>query len=238
MRINRRYFPLVIVTAVPLALRAQTVDPSGHWQGSISVPSRPIAIEIDLQKNAKGELVGTLSNAAQNVSGLPLAKVSVEGKSLHLFLTPATGGGTFDGLLSDDRLSFEGKFNTADGAHTIPFLLTRTGDAKIEAAPKSPPIGKEFEGTWNGALAVNGDLRRLVLTMSNQPDGTSMGTILSVDGGGIEAPVALDVKGPLLTVTVKMVAGSFAGTLSADGKSIDGTWTEGIATFPLTFKKK
>ena len=63
-----------------------------------------------------------------------------------------------------------GEFTTSQGGYTIPFNLTRTGNAQIAAAPRSAPIGKELEGTWNGTLEVAGKHERLVLKMANQID--------------------------------------------------------------------
>lgn len=130
-----------------------------------------------------------------------------------------------------------GTFNTTEGGHSIPFSLTRTGDARIDAPPKSPPIGKELEGTWNGTLDVNGTARRLVLTMSNQADGTSTASLLSVDGGGVAIPVAIVQKGTSVMLDVQMVGGSYAGTLNADGTELVGSWKQGQAALPLTFKR-
>ena len=75
--------------------------------------------------------------------------------------------------MSEDGRSIAGKF--AQAGYSMPFALTRTGDAKIEATPKSATIGKALEGTWSGTLDVSGVQRQLVLTLANQPDGTSDG---------------------------------------------------------------
>ena len=43
------------------SLRAQLpADPSGHWEGSIQAPDRDVKIEVDLAKNRKGEIAGTI----------------------------------------------------------------------------------------------------------------------------------------------------------------------------------
>ena len=89
----------------------------------------------------------------------------------------------------------------------MPFSLTRTGDARIEAAARSAPIGKELEGTWHGTLDVNGIQRRLVLTMANQPDGTATGTFVNVEEG-LEIPITtITQKASSVTLDVKTVGG-------------------------------
>src|SRR5258708_8359988 len=77
-------------------LRAQAAaDPSGHWQGMLQAPGMDVEFEVDLAKNGSGELAGTVSIPAQQLKGLPLLKVAVEGSSVTFYaradqpLTPA-----------------------------------------------------------------------------------------------------------------------------------------------------
>jgi hypothetical protein len=199
------------------------------------VPNREVSIEVDLAKNARGELAGTFSNPARNLKGFPLASVTVEGNAIRLLIKANSGGGTFEGVLSGDGRSMSGTFNTTEGGYSIPFGLTRTGDARIEAAATSAPIGKELEGTWHGALVANGKQVRLVLTLSNHPDGT--GSILQVDEG-LDVPIAtITQKASSLTLDITAVGGSYSGTLNADGTELAGTWNEGQVSLPLTFRR-
>ena len=224
------------------SLLAQTAgDPSGHWTGAIHVPpfngagAREVAIDVDLAKSPQGELAGTFSQPAQKLKGLPLSNVAVEGPSVSFELKATDGGGLFRGTLADGA-SMSGEFTTSQGGYTIPFNLTRTGDAQIAAAPRSAPIGKELEGTWNGTLGVAGKRERLVLKMANQPDGTSAGTILDLDGSNVEIPIAMTQKASNVTVDIATVGGSYAAVLSASHELV-GTWTQGSIALPLTFTR-
>ena len=124
-----------------------------------------------------------------------------------------------------------------EGGHAIPFSLTRTGDARIASAPKSPPIGKELEGTWNGTLDVGERQMRIVVKMANQPDGTATGTIVSQDGTGVEIPIAMTQKGSSLTVDVPSVGASFAGVLNTAGNGVGRHVDPGTVGFALTLKR-
>jgi hypothetical protein len=211
------------------------VDPSGHWEGSIQIqPNMEMKVEMDVAKNAKGELAGTFGQPAQGVKGLPLSMVAVEGRSVRVVVKGGPEAATFQGTLSADGKSMAGDVNQAGRA--VPFSLTRTGDARIAAAPKSPPIGKELEGTWNGTLDVNGAQMRLVVKMANQPDGTATGTIVSPDGSGMEIPIAMTQKASNVTVDVASVGASFVGVLNGPGTELTGTWTQGSTALPITFR--
>ena len=236
MRTFTRLFVLAALILLPApSLPAQTaVDPSGHWEGTIQVPNMEMKIQIDLAKNSKGELAGTFGQPAQGVKGIPLPTVAVEGRSVRFVVKAGPDVSTFVGVLSADGKSMSGDVTL--GGHAVPFSLTRTGDARIAPAPKSPPIGKELEGTWNGTLDAGGRQMRLVLKMANQPDGTATGTIVSLDGSGVEIPIAMTQKARSLTIDVPSVGISYVGVLNAAGTELVGTWTQGPAVLPLTFR--
>ena len=229
---------LLLAPASPLLAQA-ALDPSGHWTGAIHVPpfngasAREIGIDIDIARTAGGALEATFSQAAQNIKGLPLGKVTLEGKSVS-FELKANGGGLFKGTLADAK-TMSGEFVTSEGGYTIPFDLARTGDAQIPAAPKSAAIGKELEGTWSGTVEFGGKQERLVLKLTNRADGTSAGTILDLDGSNVDIPIAVTQKAASVTVEVSSVSASFTGVLN--GNELTGTWNQGPLTLPLTFTR-
>jgi hypothetical protein len=236
--------PRLILTAsivfVPTVLFAQPVaDPSGHWSGAIHVPAyngasaREVGVEIDLAKNAKGELAATFSQPDQNVKGLPLGNVSFDGKTVS-FELKANGGGVFNGTLADTK-SIAGEFITSEGGYNIPFSLARTGDAVVVAAPKSAAIGKDLEGTWSGTIEFQGKQEHLVLKLINQADGSASGSVVDLDGSNVEIPVGITHKASAVTIEVTSVAASFAGTLN--GANLVGTWNQGPLSLPVTFTR-
>jgi len=236
----RAYTRLVFVASLLLvpatSLLAQTaVDPSGHWEGTVQLPSMPVNVEIDLAKNSKGELAGTFSQPADGVKGLPLSTVAVENRSVRFVVKGGPEPATFEGALSADGHSLTGSI--AQAGASLPLTLTRTGDARIAPAPKNAAIGKELEGTWNGALDLGGRQMRITLKMSNQPDGTATGTIVSADGSGVEIPIGMTQKASTLTIDVASVGASYVGVLNEAGTELSGTWTQGPGSLPLTFKR-
>ena len=237
----RQFTRTAVVTAAllfspaPSLFTQAAVDPSGHWEGTVAIPDMPMKIELDLAKNAKGVLAGTFGQPAQMVKGLPLSTLVVDGRSIRFVLKGGPEASTFAGVIADDGKSIAGDVTQA--GQTVPFSLTRTGEARIAEAPKSAAIGKELEGTWNGVLDVGERQMRLVLTMANQPDGTAAGTVMSPDGSGVAVPIGMTQKGPNLTVDVPSIGASFAGVLNTAGTELAGTWTQATASLPLTLRK-
>ena len=239
MRVQRRIPVLAAAWLLVSALSVQAqapVDPSGHWEGAITAPFGEVLVEIDLARSATGELTGTFSQPKQNLRGFPLANVVVDGRAISFQIKPSGGGGgAFHGILIADGKSMSGDFTAPIG--TAPFNLTRTGEARIEAAPRNAPIAKELEGTWAGTLSVGARDLRLLLRLANQPGGTATGVILDPDQG-VEIPLGLTVNGATLTLNSTPLKGDFfVGTLNQAGTELVGTFTDGPLTAPLTFRR-
>jgi hypothetical protein len=215
-----------------MAARAQSVDPSGHWDGAIAIPGGEIPFQVDLAMNAQGKLAAAYSRPDDNLKGMPMINVSLDGRAIRFDL-PVDGGIRFQGILLSGGKTISGDVTAAIG--TAPFTLTRTGDAQMAAAPKNPPIDKGLEGTWRGTLVLPDKSLRLVLRLSNDADGTSSGSITSIDQGGIEFPLGVTQKADSLTLNTPAIGGDFyTGTLNAAGE-LAGTFTQGAATAPITF---
>jgi hypothetical protein len=240
----RHRLPMIatVLLSLPAAgvLAQPAVDPSGHWEGAIHTPNKEVKIGVDLARSGNGELIGTFGNPEEHIAGYPLSEVAVENRTVRFVLKAGSGGGPFEGLVSDDGKSISGKFtaSTAQGNFDVPFTLTRTGDARVEPTPKSAPISKELEGTWNAALEVEGKQMTVVLKLANNADGTSSGTTAIAEQRGAEIPITkITQNGSSVALDVKIVGGGFTGTLSPDRSQIVGTWTQGSFVGPLTFKR-
>ncbi|HEV7764737.1 MAG TPA: hypothetical protein VGQ76_07040 [Thermoanaerobaculia bacterium] len=211
-------------------------DVSGHWDGVIQAPQMDVAIAVDLARDATGALTGTFDSPARQVRAFPLANITASGTSVA-FEIKANGGGTFRGTITPDGKSVSGTFAMAgpDGqSMEIPFQLTRTRDAVVEAAPKSPAIAKNLEGKWTGTIVVEETQKPIELHLSNHADGTSTGVLKTNDG--VEVPIwriAQTESG--VRLEVRMVGGSWEGKL--EGDALVGTWTQGAFTAPLTFRR-
>jgi len=213
------------------SVRAQTaVDPAGHWEGKIEVPGMDVALEVDLAKTASG-YTGTVGMPAQKLKGLPLVKVAVDGKTVTF---AARTDQTMTGDLSDDGKTMSGTF--AGAAGSVPFIMTRTGDAHVASPVTSAPIGKDLEGTWTTTVADTGN--NVALTLTNHGDGTATGTLVNLSEGGLQIPVRFTQSGSNVTFQATVADGSFSGTLNATGTELSGTWTEGTTTKVISFRKK
>lgn len=225
---------LALVVSSTVMFAQPAAAPSGHWEGAIQVPGQELKIAIDLARRGE-KWDGTISIPAQGLKGLPLLDIASQGDSVSFTISGVPGTPTFKGTVSKDAKSFAGEFSQGGG--TLPFAVTRTGDAKFEPPPASTPIDKALEGAWEGSVNMGGATLRLVLKLSSGPDGRGKAVIVSVDQGGAEVPVAAVIQaGSHLTLAVPAVLGSYEGDLK-DGQ-LTGTWTQGPTSVPLTFKRQ
>jgi hypothetical protein len=95
----------------------------------------------------------------------------------------------------------------------------------------------EIEGVWEGTLDAAGAKVRLVLHIVSKGDGTLKALMDSPDQGIKDIQVDdIELKKDRLHFKVNMVGGKYKGLLDAEGKTLDGTWSQG-GDFNLVFKK-
>jgi len=215
------------------AASAQTATASGHWTGVLDTPAQALDVEVDLKPGTPPAWVGTISIPAQNLKAFPLSSIEVQGTSVSFVMANVPGTPTFKGTLAADGATISGDFSQGGGS--IPFKMTRKGDAVITPPTKSTTVTKELEGTWNGALEAGGNTLRLTLKLANGPDAAT-GSIISVDQGGAEIPITTITQTEShLTLDLPAIAGKYSGDFK-DGKLV-GTWSQGPGSAPLEFTR-
>jgi hypothetical protein len=227
----------VLLAAVHLGAApvvAQTAaGPAGHWEGAIHVPGQELAIAVDLFAHQDQTWDGAISIPAQNIKAMPLAEVTVQGDTVGFAMKGVPGDPRFKGTLASDRKSMTGAFT--QGGAELTFALAWKGEATRAAPAKSTAISQDLEGSWEGAVEVNGTRLRLVFRLANR-EGQATGTVVSVDQGGVEIPITTIVQtGSHLRLDISTVGAAYEGDLK-EGQ-LTGTWTQGPATLPLTLKR-
>jgi len=215
------------------AVSAQT-DMRGHWSGTIDSPVGALGMEVDLDKGADG-WIGSISIPAQNVTGMPLDRITFAGGKGSFHLKGGPLDPAFAGTLSADGKIFDGTFT--QGPQSIPLKFSRTGEAKVELPKASPAVAAQFVGTWEGSIDAAGMPLRLRVAISNGRNGAEA-TMTSIDQGGIEIPVSTIVQtGSKLALAIKMIGGDYSGEINTQGTQMKGTWTQVGNNFDLVLTK-
>ena len=226
---SRVLFGALLISA---ALSAQD-GPRGHWTGSIDIPGHTAAVEIDLDKTAKG-WVGSMALPVQKASGIPLEAIAFTNGQWTFRIKGLPEAPTFTGTLSADGLTLSGDFTQGDAS--FPFQLSRAGDAQVAEIKPSPAVPREFLGTWEGTLLDQGMPKKMVFKIANDESGASAVLINSDDGA--EIPVAtIEHKDAELKLSVKAIGVEYWGELNSDGTQLNGSWTQSEKSVQLKFKK-
>jgi uncharacterized protein (TIGR03435 family) len=110
------------------------------------------------------------------------------------------------------------------------FLVSLTSRAQTPA--------KGIDDTWQGTLHLPQRDLRIVLKVSRGADAALAGTMYSIDQGGqgIKAS-SMTFQDGTLKLAVQMLDMTYEGKLSADAKSISGTFTQGNQPTPLVLER-
>jgi uncharacterized protein (TIGR03435 family) len=92
-------------------------------------------------------------------------------------------------------------------------------------------------GTWQGALQAGRELR-VVIVVSGAEGGGLRAVMHSIDQGGQGIPASsITLTGTTVRMSVTPISATFEGSLSADGTSIAGTFTQGGGPLSLTLRR-
>lgn len=231
--------PVRIFSALALCssfAAAQTPAPkaTGHWEGQLHMGAQEVPIAIDLAKNAAGAWIGTFSVPGSGQQNLPLGNLTADDAGIHFTLSVEEVA-TFDGKLSADAKTISGTASNSKGS--VGFDITKSGDAHVDLPAPSSALPKEFEGRWEGAIDIGGTKLRLAVNLSTGADGKAAGSLISIDQGGQEFPAStVTVDGKKLTMEVRLVGGSYSGTMGDHGE-IAGEWSQGGMKVALVLKR-
>ena len=124
------------------------------------------------------------------------------------------------------------------GLVTIALLAVFSWVSGASTWAQSPAENEPHDivGTWQGTLHAQKDLRT-VLKISKD-DGRLKAVMYSLDQGAIPINASsVTLEGSTFKYAIDIIGGSYEGKLGADGKSIVGTWSQGLNPLPLTLTR-
>ncbi|MBO9670341.1 MAG: alpha/beta fold hydrolase [Sphingobium sp.] len=205
---------LLAVLGATLAYAQALADPVGSWYGVLQTPRGPLTLAITVTRNADGSLKGELESPDQAPGQkIPATSVTFENGQLAISVTPLNA-------------SYKGSWVAAEQAWNGTF--TQGGDLPLKLLKGPPPakaIVTGLDGVWNGKITLNGAELRLVLRIRTTERGTAA-LLDSPDQLANGMPIQ-DLQHDGKAVRFKLPVGgqSYEGTLSADEKTLSGTWT-------------
>jgi hypothetical protein len=113
---------LILTGASVPALLAQDAKPFlGDWKGSISVAGMEIEIALHFKLDAEKKIAGTIDVPMQGATGLVLAEIKIEGKTMSFTIPDAPGNATMKGTLDEAGKAITGTLSQGgmEGTFTV-----------------------------------------------------------------------------------------------------------------------
>ena len=206
-------------------------DIAGDWHGTLKPgPAAEIRIVLHVVKAADGSLKATLDSLDQGANGIPVDSVTLKDSNLSLSIAAVNGG--YEGKVNVDATSIAGTFSQG-GA--LPLEFQR---GLFPAVVRKPGKPSDIDGAWSGSLDTPVGALRIVFTIVNMEDGLT--ATAAVPDQGIKGLPASSVSrdGAALKMELKGIAAAFDGKISADQKTIAGTWSQGPNSVPLSLTRQ
>ena len=223
--LSRIFLFLVMLPAIPASnlFAQQKPDIAGDYSGVLG----PLHLKLHIAAAADGALSGTLDSPDQGSNGIPCSDFQYDGKSLS-FAVPAVHG-TWKGTVDESGQTLNGTWSQGTA---MPLVFTR--EQAFAAAAKPSPV----DGIWLAKIDEDSETLRLQIQVKSDAAGKEYCTFDSLDQDvtGI-ACADVDFTGNKFSFAIAAAHAQWSGTLSADGNTLTGTWTQGT-TRPMNFERQ
>ncbi len=221
---KRTFFLIALATAA--ILRAQGPDIVGDWRGTLIVGPDKIHLTLHIATGDKGTLKATMDSAEQGVKGVPVTTIALQADRIALTIDSVHA--SYNGTVKSAIGAIEGTWSQGQ---PMPLTFTRP--------PKSTGTVKpsELDGTWLGVLQVGGYSLHLAFHITTTPNGLAA-TMDSPDQNAFGLRV-IDARRDVDTLVLQMpdMEAKYNGEIAKDLSSIEGFFTQGGASLPLTLKR-
>ncbi len=203
---------------------------AGSWVGKVTGPAGSVTIVYRFETNDAGEFVGYLDSVDEGARGIRMQNITLDGGQLRLEIPQARV--EYTATLAGEEM--QGTWKQLN--QQVPVTMRR-GEYEPPEAAVSDAVKQQLAGSWIGTLdGPTTDPFPVVLRFESSAEGRFMAYFDSPEQAVRALPVTeLQLAGGELTLRVPVLAGRYTGTFA--GERIEGTWTQGASTLPLTLTR-
>jgi hypothetical protein len=203
---------------------------AGSWVGKITGPAGSVTLVYRFETNATGDFVGYLDSVDEGAFGIPMQDITLDAGRLSLAIPRARV--EYTATLAGDEM--QGTWKQLN--QQVPLTLRR-GKYEPPAADVPDEAKRRLAGSWIGTLTPpTSDAIPVVLRFESSAGGQFTALLDSPEQALRALPVTeLALAGGELRLRVPVLSAHYTGTLA--GERLEGTWTQGAMSLPLTFTR-
>ena len=216
-----------VFLAAAISLAAQPTDIAGDWQGTLQVAADQIHLTLHITSAEHDTLTATIDSAEQGARGVKVTSIDFKDSRLPFAIDSIHG--TYDGALNASTGAVDGIWSQGQ---PTPVTFVRIVKSRGNGTRPS-----ELNGLWQGIMQVGGYAMHIVFHITTNSQGLAA-TMDSPDQGatGVEV-VNVRRDGDTLTMQLPNIGAKYQGTIAKDLSVIDGGFTQGGASLPLSLKR-
>jgi hypothetical protein len=204
----------------------------GRWEGVIKQEGQNTLFSVDLDRAPEWRGSFTIPGR-ESAPPLELVDIQVDGRSVRFRIHDLPGDPSFSGVMGEKGDSIKGTLTQS--ARTVAFEMRRIGPAHVQPIPANTRLDPRFVGDWTGALK---DGLKIVVHLHGDESGLAAGTLDTADGRAKNLFLsAINQSRLSLAFDVRLIGGSYRGTISVDGAKISGEWSQGGTSSPLILER-
>lgn len=192
------------------------------WFGTLDVKVTQLRLLVDVSTNEEGQQQAVLTSLDQGNSEIACDSFSLDGGEMKFAIESLKA--SFTGNVAEDRTQVVGKFTQMGVTHDLTL-------ARVTSVPK-----RQLIEAWIGDLQAGGQKLRLQFRQLKEAgEEIILFDSLTQHAEGMTAQMSRE--GDEISFKVPAVRGRFVGTLSDDGQTLEGEWSQMGAAYPLQLIK-
>jgi CubicO group peptidase (beta-lactamase class C family) len=221
--------PPIVVAMLALGSRAIPAQPTPTIVGDYTATvTSTFVVRLHLRLDAEGALTGSADIPSQSEFGDPLEDIHLEGRDLSFAITRHTDG-EWKGTVAGDGRTLTGTFIQWAGSMPMNFV-------RSSFVPAAKPSA--VDGIWLARVGAGKAPRRIQVVVRSDDAGSESCVFDLPDQRQMGAECANVVfAGGAFSFDLPVASAHWSGKLSADGRVLAGTWSQGKTT-PLNFARQ
>jgi len=199
-----------------------------------------LRLVVDLAQGSGGAWSGSIVIPGLGIKGVALSNIVATDTDVSFDLgkvlgSPTQGPARFNAhLTSPDRVTGEMR----QAGNVAKFALARSGQAHVEASPRSTPVGRDLEDRWIGEYELGGYPRHVTLALENHAAAGASAKLVIIGKATNDIPVDLVVQnGDSLRIESQATGIAFEGRIGNGASEIRGTIELGSIELPLVLRR-